>query len=559
MSQGMHPQQFIQQQQANQNTGPTIQQLKNKMSRGDLKSQLQQQQQQQREPTPRSHTSQDPDSSRRMTTRDDSSNGRYTAAQSNRGSGDAYDNGNGYDADSSWLVDASVDSYHHEDDQYWFSVRVDYSNGVTRNLSRLYEDFYNFHIALLEEFPVESGRVGDQPRILPFMPIPLQVVTDTVTASRRADLDGYVKELCGLPARISQHPLVDQLFALREGDTETPTGASGNGALSPSIGRSTPSTNMFHSPTSSYNTDRRPSASGGPRAVFASKAQPPSGNASPSLRSQASFATSPLSSGASEEMIKLKISYQEDIMAMRIPVSITFRSLQQKIFERVNTDQKELSYRDDRGDFARIQDDADNQLDPIIIVIMTAEMISTDAPIQDHLAAYIDALRGDEAETLAKETTVLVGYNKVDNAVNVFSLSLLILPNSDKATLEAVLKILITEPTQKTPLKFKTDNGLDEEETLRKIRLLSLGSLGSENLSRDLSYKDIAKALEVDEDHVELWAIDVIRAGLVEAKLNQASKVRLNGWRQSLAEILQVLANAKLTSVAVSTAAITNN
>ncbi|KAI8603129.1 hypothetical protein EDD21DRAFT_370018 [Dissophora ornata] len=123
--------------------------------------------------------------------------------------------------------------------------------------------------------------------------------------------------------------------------------------------------------------------------------------------------------------------------------------------------------------------------------------------------------------------------------------------------------------------------GLDEEETLRKIRLLSLASLGSENLSRELSYQQIAKALEIEESEVEMWVIDVIRAGLVEAKLNQVSKVvvisrsiyrtfgtaqwqqlshRLNGWKQSLSEILQVIANAKLTTgAAVSTAVITSN
>ncbi|KAG0308669.1 hypothetical protein BGZ98_007241 [Dissophora globulifera] len=128
---------------------------------------------------------------------------------------------------------------------------------------------------------------------------------------------------------------------------------------------------------------------------------------------------------------------------------------------------------------------------------------------------------------------------------------------------------------------FVKQLGLDEEETLRKIRLLSLASLGSENLSRELSYQEIAKALEIEESEVEMWVIDVIRAGLVEAKLNQVSKVvtinrsiyrtfgtaqwqqlsqRLHGWKQSLAEILQVIANAKLTTgAAVSTAVITNN
>ncbi|KAF9112883.1 hypothetical protein BGX27_002640 [Mortierella sp. AM989] len=397
---------------------------------------------------------------------------------------------------------------------------------------------------------------------------------------------------------------------------------------------------------------------------------------------------------------------------------------------------------------------------------MATENIFIDAPIQDQaieLATYISALRGDETESLTKEITTLVESEKIDEAIKILVnesktlleaperefesaynlLVAIILSDNDKGTLEIVLKSLITEPTKKTPLKFKVlanifnilpansplrlsaftsivdlavasddmdlvlpqlqyvpswisewgvgieaertlllalanrlkesgnpyqsldflikyltsfnnhaseldsqkvhatkavvesitlpevlnfenllkidavqhlksekiygllsifMNGniqdyrtfvaksentdvvkelrLNEEETLRKIRLLSLASLGSENLSRDLSYQEIAKALEVDENDVELWVIDVIRAGLVEAKLNQVSKVviisrsiyrtfgtqqwqqlsqRLNGWKQSLAEILQVMANAKLTSGAVSTAVITNN
>ncbi|KAF9898711.1 bud emergence protein 1 [Lobosporangium transversale] len=356
--QGVNPQQFMQQHQSNQNTGPTLQQLKNKMSRGDLKSQ-------QREPNLRGHASQDFDSARRMTNRDEG-NGMNTGTASSKGNSDSYDN---HDLDVPRLLFASVESYFQEDDQYWFTVKVELSNGMTRTLYRLYEDFYEFHIALLEEFPVESGKVGDQPRILPFMPVPLQVVTDTITATRRADLDEYVKDLCDLPLRITQHPLVERLFALKEGDIEIPTnGTAGNGRTSPSIGRSTPSSNMFHS---ANPADRRLSPSAGPRAVFASKSQQGSGSyrgypddsvstsTSPSLRSQSSFAGAPPLNGSSEEMIKLKISFQEDIMAMRIPVSITFRALQQKVFERIDTDNRELSYRDERGDFARLQNDSD--------------------------------------------------------------------------------------------------------------------------------------------------------------------------------------------------------
>ncbi|KAK5827963.1 hypothetical protein F5H01DRAFT_332590 [Linnemannia elongata] len=381
----MHPQHFIQQQQQQQQSGgPTIQQLKNKMSRGDLKSQ-----QSTRDLGVRRRPSQE-DIGRRV----DSSNGAMAPLGSARShhndAYDAYDDNNGHADHPSRIINASVESFHHEDDQYWFTVRVELASGASRNLFRLYEDFYDFHIALLEEFPVESGRVGDQPRILPFMPIPLQVVTDTVSASRRADLDGYVQDLCKLPSRITQHRLVDQLFAVREGDTETPAGsANGNGhgngtsvsggPISPSLGRSGHS-NGSSLPSNVREQERRTSPAangGGTRGVFAARnpAQrsygddSPSGGASPSMRSQAQFpgtnngpsvGVGGLSgSASSEEMIKIKISYHEDIMAMRIPVSISFRSLQQKIFERLHSDHKDLSYRDDRGDFATIQNDGD--------------------------------------------------------------------------------------------------------------------------------------------------------------------------------------------------------
>ncbi|KAI8340079.1 hypothetical protein BC941DRAFT_511459 [Chlamydoabsidia padenii] len=107
----------------------------------------------------------------------------------------------------------------------------------------------------------------------------------------------------------------------------------------------------------------------------------------------------------------------------------------------------------------------------------------------------------------------------------------------------------------------------DQEAGMRKIRLLSLASLGSENLARELTYGEISKALAINEDQVEMWVIDVIRAGLVEAKLDQLNKtvivhrsiyrvfgkeqwqqlsVRLNTWKDSLNDILAVIGNAKL-------------
>jgi translation initiation factor 3 subunit M len=105
------------------------------------------------------------------------------------------------------------------------------------------------------------------------------------------------------------------------------------------------------------------------------------------------------------------------------------------------------------------------------------------------------------------------------------------------------------------------------DKNIHKMRLLSLASLGSENLSRELTYNDIATNLQIPEEEVEMWVIDVIRAGLVEAKLDQLNKTvivhrsiyrvfgqeqwkklstSLSAWKENLNEILAVVGNAKL-------------
>ncbi|CEP11129.1 hypothetical protein [Parasitella parasitica] len=107
----------------------------------------------------------------------------------------------------------------------------------------------------------------------------------------------------------------------------------------------------------------------------------------------------------------------------------------------------------------------------------------------------------------------------------------------------------------------------DADKNIHKMRLLSLASLGSENLSRELTYAEIANNLQIAEDEVEMWVIDVIRAGLVEAKLDQLNKTvlvhrsiyrvfgkeqwkqlsaSLSAWKENLNEILAVIGNAKL-------------
>ncbi|QDS72889.1 hypothetical protein FKW77_007623 [Venturia effusa] len=133
---------------------------------------------------------------------------------------------------------------------------------------------------------------------------------------------------------------------------------------------------------------------------------------------------------------------------------------------------------------------------------------------------------------------------------------------------------IFTSDTLEELNDFKDENegwleqqGLDKEALNRKMRLLTLTTLAAHASStRSLPYATIAKALMVPVEEVELWVIDVIRAGLVEGKLSQLNQQflihrstyrvfgdnqwrevssRLEMWRTSLQGVLQVIRQEK--------------
>ncbi|CAO1630154.1 unnamed protein product [Sympodiomycopsis kandeliae] len=138
------------------------------------------------------------------------------------------------------ITHATVDSFHYEQGDYWFRIQAGHVAGGSESappttprapdgeerdliLYRLYEDFYEFQIALLDHFPSEAGRQVDpsgkqSERILPLMPGPLETVDDYITAQRRGDLDQYIIELCALPEYILRSELVRLFFEPRPGD-----------------------------------------------------------------------------------------------------------------------------------------------------------------------------------------------------------------------------------------------------------------------------------------------------------------------------------------------------
>lgn len=117
------------------------------------------------------------------------------------------------------IISTHVKSFHYEAEAYWFRINALFlpdkpeSEAISLVLYRLYEDFYNFQITLLDLFPREAGRssngtahdshqsASSEPppaRILPYMPGPLEQVDVDITNTRREDLDTYLRELLDL-------------------------------------------------------------------------------------------------------------------------------------------------------------------------------------------------------------------------------------------------------------------------------------------------------------------------------------------------------------------------
>ncbi|EKD11878.1 uncharacterized protein L3040_009039 [Drepanopeziza brunnea f. sp. 'multigermtubi'] len=115
------------------------------------------------------------------------------------------------------------------------------------------------------------------------------------------------------------------------------------------------------------------------------------------------------------------------------------------------------------------------------------------------------------------------------------------------------------------------EEGLDNSKLHRKMRLLTLASVAASTSSRELEYKRIAKALQIPVEDVEMWVIDVIRAGLVEGKLSQQKKMfmvhrttyrvfgekqwreiatRLDQWKETLKSIKEIISRERQASEA---------
>jgi bud emergence protein 1 len=250
-------------------------------------------------------------------------------------------------------VSARIPRYCFAEEKYWFVIEAVLEDGRHWELSRYYEDFYDFQIALLTEFPAEAGNTGTQKRTLPYMPGPVNYVTDAITEGRLHNLDAYVKNLLAQPPYISRCTLVKQFFAPREGDYEIdPNSAGDEYRLS---GGSQPSSTDSPADGASRQSSRNNLNGNGYAGLSAAPARSAGGSAQPGMTRQHSeyFSQShiSLSTGVGQgAAMKVKLFYNEDLIAIRVPTDIQFQQLYEKIRDRLKispSDQIQLFYKDE--------------------------------------------------------------------------------------------------------------------------------------------------------------------------------------------------------------------
>jgi len=236
-------------------------------------------------------------------------------------------------------VSASVPRYCFDNDKYWFIIECVLEDGSHWELSRYYQNFYDFQIKLLQAFPTEAGNGenGGQ-RILPYMPGPVTYVTEHISNMRRESLDDYVKRLLNLPPYISRSDIVKELFAPRDGDFELDPQAVAEYRLS----------------QGSRGSNRAPGSQGNGQAngaVQQQARQDSPGTLDSRNSGQQPVINTPASSNTALEntnqtraadtagattggAMTIKCWWGEDLVKVRMPADVSFVALKEKLQER---------------------------------------------------------------------------------------------------------------------------------------------------------------------------------------------------------------------------------
>ncbi|KAH6659417.1 hypothetical protein BKA67DRAFT_529570 [Truncatella angustata] len=264
-------------------------------------------------------------------------------------------------------IEARIPRYCFAEEKYWFVIEAQLEDGRHWELSRYYEDFYDFQIALLTEFPAEAGNTNTQKRTLPYMPGPVNYVTDAITEGRLHNLDAYVKNLLAQPDYIGRCNLVRQFFAPREGDYEIDADLNGGDEYRLSGGSGHSSADSARD-GASLQTSQNNLNGNGYGGLSAAPRQMSSGQ--PQMSRQTSSLSQPsqtsLSPGVQQQQqqvpaFKVKLFFNGDTFVIRVPSDTDYQQLSDRIRERVKLGgELQLFYRDEAsGDKLGLMSDND--------------------------------------------------------------------------------------------------------------------------------------------------------------------------------------------------------
>lgn len=191
-------------------------------------------------------------------------------------------------------------------------------------LQRLYQDFYDLQINLIQEHPLEAGNVKGHERTLPYMPGPVTYVTDNISNGRRANLDEYIRNLLKLGPHITRSNLVRVFFAPREGDYE----------IDPNV-----ATDDYRLSSASQDSPANPSNAASPQSSAGNLSQQnsyqnPQPQSRPGTATQNHYRT-PSSNRGPQTQVKIKVWFENDnCVVIRMPPQFSYRDLYRKLKDR---------------------------------------------------------------------------------------------------------------------------------------------------------------------------------------------------------------------------------
>jgi bud emergence protein 1 len=208
-------------------------------------------------------------------------------------------------------------------------------------LQRLYQDFYDLQINLIQEHPLEAGNVKGVDRSLPYMPGPVTYVTDNISNGRRANLDEYIRNLLRLGPHITRGGLVRAFFAPREGDYEIDPNQPEDYRLSTASQDSPANPSAAASPQSSAGNLSGGQQQSATQALYGNTIQQQRPAQAGHYRSNSQATTTPPlgqrpnTGGAAPAAMKIKVWFEPDnCVVIRMPPQFRYADLYKKLKER---------------------------------------------------------------------------------------------------------------------------------------------------------------------------------------------------------------------------------